>query len=571
MCHGLLCCKILARLQKAHPSFGIAAHTSPFASCRTHRRLSIRTMDQQQPTRLLEYTALGDIKPGVDRLRTAFHHNASDLQARLNVLRDLYFAIRDNAQAFCDALYLDFKRLPHETMGLEVLVLLTEFVEAMSHLRKWMEPKRVGKKTLALVCSHVSIEKCPLGVVLVISPSNYPLLLSVSPLVGALAAGNRVVLKLSEHVPHFSSLLTRVLSECLHDKDYIFVVNGAIAECDELLKQKFDKIMYTGNPTVGKIVARKAAETLTPIILELGGKSPAFVLQDVRPQDIPTIARRLVWGRFTNGGQTCIAIDYVLVHESVHARLVQEMEKVIAEFYPDQKEISHIIHEKGFAGMQSLLESSKGRVVTGGVCEPRDRLVTPTILDNVDWDDAVMLREIFGPVLPILQYSDVQQAVSQVIEHHDTPLAQHVFTSKSMSRAKNLELDLIMSQIRLGSVIVNDSLFQGGLYSVPFGGVGESGHGAYHGEFSFNLFSHLRTVIALPLWSEKLLEARYPPWTRVKGALFKAAGSLYGDKVWFGRVGDVSPKGPSPLFRASAFALGVGSVIYWSVRSMMER
>lgn len=516
----------------------------------------------------LKYTEIKDIGPAVEKLRDSFHQTQKthSIQYRLNQLRNVYFALKDHTDEICDALYKDFRRVPEETKGLEIAGGLNELLHTIASLYKWSKPDPIKDLPVSMTGTPAYIEKIPLGVVLIISPFNYPFLLSLSAVVGALAAGNAVVLKQSEMTPHFSQLFTDLLTKALDD-DIFFAVNGGIAETTETLNQKFDKIMYTGNNMVGTIVAKKAAETLTPVILELGGKSPAFVLEDVKENDLHTIASRIAWGRFTNCGQTCVAVDYVLVHESKHKSLLRELKKVVeTEFYPginkDDPNYTHLIHDRAYQNLVKRLDASKGEVVIGGERDALTRYIAPTVIDNVSWDDLTMEVELFGPLLPIIPYTDLKEAVTSLVKRHDTPLAQYVFTSNA-SRANNPQIDYILKAVRSGGLIINDVLLHVGLANAPFGGIGQSGHGAYHGEYSFRNFSHERTTLEIALWKESTLTARYPPFNENKANLVGTSLTFYGGKTWFGRTGDVRLTGPNPVWSLYSGIVGVFALGYY--------
>ncbi|KAK6457509.1 aldehyde dehydrogenase [Scheffersomyces xylosifermentans] len=523
---------------------------------------------------VLQHTALKDIPVGVKRLHDAFHQKqkSHSVQYRLNQLRNVYFKIKDNIDPICEALLKDFHRVPAETKNLEISGGLAELVHTMASLHKWVKPEPVTDLPLTLKSQPVFIERIPLGVVLIISPFNYPFFLSLSAIIGAIAAGNAVVFKPSELTPHFSQLFTELLTEAL-DEDIFFAINGGIPETTAALDQKYDKIMYTGNNTVGTIIAKKAAETLTPVILELGGKSPAFILDDVTDKDLQVAARRIAWGRFTNAGQTCVAVDYVLVPEDKKAKFVNAIVKVLGEeFYPelnkDNKDLTHVIHDRAFANITNIIKTTKGKIVFGGKSDAESRFIEPTVIDNVDWDDSTMSGEIFGPVLPILTYTNLSESLSKLQSRHDTPLAQYIFTSGPTSRTKNPQIDTILKAVRSGGTIVNDVLMHVALVNAPFGGIGNSGQGAYHGWFSFRHFTHERTTMEQKLWNDFLLAPRYPPFTAKKNAVLDVAQSQYNDKVWFGRTGDVKVSGPSTLFSTWTGIAGVAALVYYFVGAL---
>lgn len=526
------------------------------------------------PSEILDYTPLSEIPVAVERLHTAFHatRKTHSLQYRLNQLRNIYFAVKDNTEEFCDALYKDFARSPSETKNLEISPFLNELVHTMANLHTWAKTEQVKHLPLSMKANPIYVEKVPLGVVLVIAPFNYPLFLSLSSLIAGIAAGNAVVLKSSELTPHFAQLLTKVLTKVL-DPDTFVMINGGIDEVTTLLDQKYDKIMYTGSTMVGTIIAKKAAETLTPVLLELGGKSPAFVLDDVTDADIPVVARRIVWGRFTNGGQTCVAIDYVLVPEHLKTKLVDALVKVVKEEFYDGLDAAdpgytHIIHQRAFDSLSKMITNTKGDIVVGGETDPKTRFIAPTIIDNATWEDSTMQQEIFGPILPILSYTDLEDAVAQVVKRHDTPLALYVFTSGPRDRKKNKQIDIIRTAVRSGGTIVNDSILHVGLTNAPFGGVGSSGQGAYHGYYSYRAFTHERTTMEQNLSMDFALKVRYPPYEEKKDKVVQTSMSGYNGKVWFGRTGNVGVGGPGLFWSVWTGVAGVGALVYAFVNSM---
>ncbi|KAK6892153.1 Aldehyde dehydrogenase, dimeric NADP-preferring [Candida tropicalis] len=514
---------------------------------------------------VLEYTPLSEISGGVKKVVDGFHTGKTHpLEFRLKQLRNLYFAMKDNQEAICEALAKDFYRAPSETRNYELVTGLNELLYTMTQLHKWSKPLPVDALPINLKTNPVYIERIPVGTVLVISAFNYPFFVSVSPIAGAIAAGNSVVFKPSELTPHFTKLFTELLTKAL-DPEIFYVVNGAVSETTELLNQKFDKIVYTGSDIVGKIIAKKAAETLTPVILELGGKSPAFVLDDVSDKDLPVIARRIAWGRYANAGQTCIGVDYVLVAESKHEKFIQALRNVIEnEFFPNidqNSNFTHMIHERAFLKMKKILDTTAGEIIIGGKLDSESNYVSPTVIDNASWDDSSMKEEIFGPILPIITYTDLKQACNEVISHHDTPLAQYIFTSGSTSRKYNSQINTISIMIRSGGLVINDVLMHISLHNAPFGGVGKSGYGAYHGEFSYRAFTHERTVLEQHLWNDWIINSRYPPYSNKKERLVASSQSNYGGRVWFGRKGDVRIEGPTTFFSAWTNVLGVAAVV----------
>lgn len=516
---------------------------------------------------VLAYTPLSEIEPNVKRLHQRFHSDSNKLvlvQFRLNQLRNLYFAVKDNSDAICEALEKDFLRSPSESRNLELAPGLSELLHTMSLLHKWVKPEKVTDLPLSMKSTPINVERIALGVVLIITPFNYPFYLSLPSVAGAIAAGNAVVFKPSELTPHFSSLISKIFAEAL-DPDIFYVINGAIPETTKALEQKYDKIMYTGNNMVGTIVAKKAAETLTPVILELGGKSPAFVLDDLKDKDLRTAARRIAWGRFTNAGQTCVAVDYVLVHQKHHAKFVAELKNAVEEqlysnVNKDDKSYTHIIHKRAYENLKNIISTTKGDIVVGGDTDDALRYIAPTIIDNASWNDSSMKQELFGPILPVIPYSTLGEAIEGVTSNHDTPLAQYIFTSGPTSRTANKSVDHILNRVRSGDTIVNDVLLHVALVNAPFGGIGNSGHLNYHGWYSFRAFTHERTVMEQKLWNEKVLSVRYPPFNEKKDRAVALSMDKYNGNVWFGRTGDVRVNGPSPFFGLWAGIAGVAAL-----------
>lgn len=517
----------------------------------------------------LVYTPLADIPIGVERLTKAFHESQKthSIQFRLNQLRNLYFALRDNENGFIEALEKDFYRANHETKNLEIVHSINELLHTMSSLHKWVKREPVTDLPLNQKTTPIYTERIPLGVVLIITPFNYPFFLSVGSIVGAIAGGNAVVFKPSELVPHFSQLFTDVLTKAL-DPDIFYAINGAIPETTAALEQKYDKIMYTGNNIVGTIIAKKAAETLTPVLLELGGKSPAILLDDIKDKDIEVIARRVVWGRFVNAGQTCIAVDYVLVHESIKPKFITAVKKVLSEeFYPnltkDDSTYTHIIHDRAYNNLSKVIDSSKGNLVYGGERDAATRFIGPTVFDDVDWDDSTMQAELFGPILPVIEFSNLTDALATIVRRHDTPLALYVFTSGANSR-KNPQVNQVFNTIRSGSALVNDVVMQAALANAPFGGIGKSGlGGGYHGVHSFRNFTHERTTMENKFFTDIALSVRYPPYKVSKDKVIEALGLPHGGRVWFNRTGDVSVGGPGRIWSFWTGVAGVSALVYY--------
>lgn len=517
----------------------------------------------------LKYTPLEEIPVGVERLTRAFHETQKthSIQFRLNQLRNIYFAMKDNEALFVEALEKDFFRSGHETRNLEFVTTINELLHTMSSLHKWIKPEPVTDLPINMKANPVYTERIPLGVVLIITPFNYPIFLAVSSIVGAIAGGNAVVFKPSELTPHFSQLLSTVFSNAL-DPDVFYAINGGIPETTAALEQKYDKIMYTGNNMVGTIIAKKAAETLTPVLLELGGKSPAILLDDIKDKDIDVVARRVLWGRFTNAGQTCIAVDYVLVHESLRTKFIAAVKRILSEeFYPDLSQddstYTHIIHDRAFNNLSKIIDTSKGEIVFGGQRDAATRYIAPTVLDGVDWDDSSMQAELFGPILPIIEYSNLTDALTTIVRRHDTPLAQYVFTSGKNSR-KNPQVNQVLTTVRSGAVIVNDTVMHAALANAPFGGIGQSGlGGGYHGIHSFRNFTHERTTLEQKFYNDFVVGVRYPPYNQKKDNVIKALIVPHGGRVWFSRTGDVRINGPGAVWGFWTGVAGLSALVYY--------
>jgi acyl-CoA reductase-like NAD-dependent aldehyde dehydrogenase len=348
------------------------------------------------------------------------------------------------------------------------------------------------------------IVKDPLGVVLIISPWNYPVNLLLLPLVGAIAAGNCVVLKPSEVSEHTQNLVAKLMPKYF-EQDYIRVITGGIPETTALLKERFDHIFFTGNPIVGRIVMEAASKHLTPVTLELGGKCPAIIDRNC---DIAVAGRRIAWGKFMSCGQTCLAPDHILCPKEVQQELVDSIRATVEEFYtanPKQgRDYSRMISEKQFKRVSPLIQSS-GRVVYGGETDETDLFIAPTILLDVKPTDDIMKEEIFGPVLPVLTVESVDEAVDMVKEM-EKPLAVYIFSRDQ----KNI--DKVLRETSSGGSCVNDVILHIGLDTLPFGGVGNSGIGRYHGKFTFDTFTHEKSVLQRGLTGEKILWMRYPPY-----------------------------------------------------------
>ena len=438
-------------------------------------------------------------------LRGYFESGATRAKSwRLSQLDALEHLLVERDHDIVRALQADLHKPETEAFVSEIGFTLAELRSTRKHLASWMKPERVRTPLVAMP-GHSYVYREPLGVTLIIGPWNYPFQTLVLPMIGALAAGNCVVLKPSEMSSNVSDMLARWIPKYL-DPKAVHVWQGGVPETTALLRERWDHIFYTGNGRVGRIVMQGAAQHLTPVTLELGGKSPCIVDESA---DLDIAAKRIVYGKFFNAGQTCFAPDYVLVDDLVHDALVNRMVSTIREFYGDDPQQSpdyaRIINEQHHARLTRLLIGSD--VVTGGQTDQADRYIAPTILKNVSERDPVMQEEIFGPILPVLAVTNVDAAIA-FVNRHPKPLALYAF---SRSRAAQ---DRILAGTSAGGTTINHVWMHLGVPALPFGGVGESGMGAYHGRHTFETFSHRRGVLKKPSLAEPPL--LYPPYSARK-------------------------------------------------------
>ena len=441
----------------------------------------------------------------VGALRAYFETGATKpLSWRLSQLDALEHFLKEREQDILDALRADLGKPAAEAFGAEIGLTLSEIRLTRKKLASWMKPERVRTSLLAMP-GRSYIYREPLGVTLIIAPWNYPFQLVVLPLIGAIAAGNCAVVKPSEISPNVSALIAKWLPKYL-DRRAVQVVEGGVPETTALLREKWDHILYTGNGTVGRIVMEAAAKHLTPVTLELGGKSPCIVDESA---DLDVAAKRIVYGKFFNAGQTCVAPDYVLVHDHVHDALINRMVSMIREFYGDDPkqspDFARIVNEWHHARLSRLLGNTD--VVTGGETDVSDRYIAPTILKNVKEDDAVMQEEIFGPILPVISVSSVESAIG-FVNRHEKPLALYVFAGDEAAQ------DRVLSGTSAGGTVLNHVWLHLSVPELPFGGVGESGMGAYHGRQSFETFSHRRSVLKKPTLPDPPI--LFPPYSARK-------------------------------------------------------
>ncbi|MGB0347239.1 MAG: aldehyde dehydrogenase [Balneolaceae bacterium] len=422
------------------------------------------------------------------------------IEFRIKQLNALKKLLKENENELIEAVYKDFRKSPFETFGTEIGLILNEINYALKNIYKWVKPKNVPT-ALVNFPSKNYILKEPYGSVLIISPWNYPVQLCLLPLVGALAAGNTAILKPSELTPNTSKVIQDLISRYFKP-EVVTTVFGGVVESQALLKLDFNYIFFTGSTRVGKIIMESAAKRLIPVTLELGGKSPCIVDETA---NLEVSARRIVWGKFVNAGQTCVAPDYLLVQDSIKDKLLLELKKAITSLYGDDPSRSddypRIIDDVHYSRLASLLDN--GRIIAGGRTEPKSRFISPTILSDVSWDDPIMKDEIFGPILPVLNFSDIDDAVNQALKT-PRPLALYIFTNSSITERKILE------QVPFGGGAINDTIAQFGNHHLSFGGVGASGFGSYHGKASFDSFSHQKSIMKKNFFLD--IPIRYAPY-----------------------------------------------------------
>ena len=452
-----------------------------------------------------------DVSTLVSGLRKTFDQEKTRPASwRRHQLERMMAMLSNHQEEFVEAVMADTGRPHFEAWTGDLAMSLAEINVALKGLKKWMTPRRAPAPDAAFPGGSAELVPAPLGVALVIAPWNYPLELALNPVVGAIAAGNCVVIKPSELAPRTSALLARRIPEYM-DSACIAVVEGGVPETQALLKERFDHIFYTGNGRVGRIVLAAAAPNLTPVTLELGGKSPCIVAHDA---NLKVIARRICFGKFFNVGQTCVAPDYILVDDRVKDKLIEHLKNTIEQFYGRDPKVSvdygRIANERHYERLTKLLEGQQP--VVGGQVDPEQRYIAPTVLNNVSVDAAIMQEEIFGPILPVLGVSDLEEAVA-FVNARPKPLALYVFTN---NRATERNL---LSRMSAGGACVNATTLHASSPKLPFGGVGESGMGRYKGRDSFDTFSHYMTVVRQTTAVD--LPLIYPPLTPTKVAITK--------------------------------------------------
>ena len=424
----------------------------------------------------------------------------NDIGYRRETLKKLLYNIQKSEDLIVKALYDDFKKPEFEAVLTETNYVISELKDTIKNIKKWSKPKRVFPSLLNFPSTDY-IYKEPYGRVLVISPWNYPFQLALCPLISAVAAGNRVVLKPSELTPHTSAVIAKIIQKTFH-VNHVEVVEGGLEVSTQLLSQRWDYIFFTGSIAVGKIVAKAAAENLTPVTLELGGKNPCIIDESA---DLKLAAKRIVWGKFINAGQTCIAPDYVLIQKNMKINFISFLMEEITKAYGNKMEKSpdfaRIINTKNWLRLVSMIDPE--RVIFGGETDANKLYIAPTLIEEPNLDSPVMKEEIFGPILPILTY-ETETEIENIFSRYEKPLAFYIFSENKSFTNK------LISTYSFGGGCINDTVVHFSNKRLPFGGVGHSGIGAYHGKLSFDIFSHHKGVVKKGNWLD--LPMRYAPY-----------------------------------------------------------
>jgi len=451
-----------------------------------------------------------DISKTVNNQKNFFNSNATKVATlRIETLKKLKLILKENEEKLYTAIYTDFKKSEFETYLTELSLIYNELNDAIRNLKKWSKQKRVSTNLANFPAKSYIIPE-PLGTILVISAWNYPYQLSLIAAISAIAAGNTVVIKPSE-IPNNTSKVLAELINSNFDKNYLTVIEGGVETTTELLQQKWDKIFFTGSTNVGRIVYKAAADKLTPVTLELGGKSPTFIFKDC---DIKLTAKRIVWAKFLNAGQTCIAPDYLLVEEEIKEKLLVALKEELENTFPKKTEIQEnyvqIINERNFQRLTNLIP--KDKIFYGGEHSAKTRIISPTLLDNISFDDNIMKEEIFGPILPIISFENLDSVIEKVKER-EKPLTLYIY-----SKSKKI-IQKILYEISFGGGAINESLVHISNPNLPFGGVGASGIGNYSSKAGFDAFTHYKSILHKSFLFEPNI--KYTPFTKWKRQILK--------------------------------------------------
>ena len=451
-----------------------------------------------------------DISKTVNNQKNFFNSNATKVATlRIETLKKLKLILKENEEKLYTAIYTDFKKSQFETYLTELSLIYNELNNAIRNLKKWSKKKRVSTNLANFPAKSYIIPE-PLGTVLVISAWNYPYQIALIPAISAIAAGNTVVIKPSE-IPNNTSKVLAELINSNFDENYLTVIEGGVETTTELLQQKWDKIFFTGSTNVGRIVYKAAADKLTPVTLELGGKSPTFIFKDC---DIKLTAKRIVWAKFLNAGQTCIAPDYLLVEEEIKEKLLVALKEELENTFPKKTEIQEnyvqIINERNFQRLTNLIP--KDKIFYGGEHSAKTRIISPTLLDNISFDDNIMKEEIFGPILPIISFENLDSVIEKVKER-EKPLTLYIY-----SKSKKI-IQKILYEISFGGGAINESLVHISNPNLPFGGVGASGIGNYSSKAGFDAFTHYKSILHKSFLFEPNI--KYTPFTKWKRQILK--------------------------------------------------
>ncbi|KAH9526148.1 aldehyde dehydrogenase 3, member A2, variant 3 [Dermatophagoides farinae] len=467
------------------------------------------------------------------KARDAFHRNITkDINFRIKQLEQLKRCLNENQEEIVKALDADFRKPRMETIISEIDFVTKDIEYQLKHIREYIKPRYVEKKGVATLLDNCHVKHEPYGVVLIFSAWNYPVQLLLSPLVGAITAGNCAIIKPSEVASNCEKLMAELLPRYL-DRECFHVITGGPEEATRMLNERFDMVFFTGSTSIGKMVYNSASKFLTPVVLELGGKSPVYMDDSI---NMEIAVRRLLWGKCMNSGQICIAPDYLLCTKEVKEKFINIANKVLKDFFEgDAKKsesFARIINDKNFDRLQNLINSTNGKIVIGGDTDKETRYISPTIVTDVISSDSLMKEEIFGPILPIITIDSVEEAI-EFIKRGEKPLTMYLFTNKKQVYQK------FINETSSGSVAVNETILQMTVDEMPFGGVGPSGIGNYHGRFSFEAFSHKKSVMIKdynPI-IELIASCRYPPYNESKlKKLRMLVGRTFIDDVNFGKL-----------------------------------
>ena len=453
-----------------------------------------------------EHTPLDEIPKIVERVRsTFFTHKTKPIEFRLQQLRKFYWGVVDHEAELQEACMQDLGKGYFESMLSEIKWVENDLIFVQKNLEKWAKDETAPDIDWANKLMSPKIRKDPLGCCLVIGAFNFPVNLSFGPLIGAIAGGNTAILKPSEKAPACAAVMQKVMETSL-DPDCYACIQGAVPETKALLAEKWDKIFFTGSAATGKIIAKAAAPTLTPVTLELGGKNPAII---TKKADVRLAARRLLWAKVMNAGRVCISQNYLLADKEIVPELISQLKIAMKEFYPNgakaSKDYGRIVDAQAFARIKKMLDNTSGRIVIGGTMDAEQKFIEPTVIEVSDPSDALIAEESFGPLIPILPVDNLDEAIRIANQVHSTPLGIYPFGTKE-------ETDKVLNGVRSGGASVNDGFFHGAIPTLQFGGVGDSGSGAYRGKASFDCFVHRRSFTRTPNWIEGLLSVRYPPF-----------------------------------------------------------